>query len=165
MTKLDYIYYVKWIHMLAWRTQETCELSHEERKAIGVFIGNVKRGTYISEENTLLARMVKIIDAHSPIKAAHMPEMQEEYTKEERMAINKGIRELHKALDESSRVWGYCQQYLFCKSGKRNTRVPSGNKLNLAKMTLAVHANQDSPITYATAKQRSSNSETTTRIG
>ncbi len=139
MTKNNFKYHIHWIHMLAWRALDVDDLSKEERKAIGAFIGYVKNGKYISEKNTVLANVTKIVDAHSQIKSTQMPEMQEEYTKEERMAINRGIRALHKTLDGCSPVWAYCQRYLYCKTGNRNRRTPSANKLNLAKMTLAIH--------------------------
>jgi len=119
---------------------ESCDLSKDDSKVIGIFIAMVKKGGYISDTNTLLVKVAGIIDVHLPVKSTQMPKMQNAYTKQQRMAINKGIRQLHTALDDSSPVWAYCQQYLYCKTGKRNTRTPSANKLNLAKMTLAIYA-------------------------
>jgi hypothetical protein len=140
MTKIDFKYYIHWVHMLAWKTLDTGDLSKEERKAIGVFIGNVKKGKYISEKNTLLAKVVRIVDDHAPVKSGDMPKMQDAYTKKQRMAVNKGIRHLHKTIDKNSKVWGYCDKYLYCSTGLRNTRTPSANKLNLGKITLAINA-------------------------
>ena len=94
--------------MLAWRTLDNYDLSQDESKAIGAFIGYVKSGKYISDKNTLLAKVVSIVDGHLPIKSTQMPKMQDEYTKKERMAINKGIRDLHDALEEGTPVWEYC---------------------------------------------------------
>ena len=139
MTNVDFKYYIHWVHMLAWRTLDNYDLSQDESKAIGAFIGYVKSGKYISDKNTLLAKVVSIVDGHLPIKSTQMPKMRDEYTKKERMAINKGIRDLHDALEEGTPVWEYCQEYLNCKTGSRNTRTPSANKLNLGKMTIAIH--------------------------
>ena len=69
MTKNNFEYHIHWIHMLAWKALDADDLSINEGKTIGAFIGYVKSGKYISEKNTLLAKVVKIIDAHSPIKS------------------------------------------------------------------------------------------------
>ena len=114
MTKIEFQYYLTWIHLLAWHTLDADGLSTEERKTLGIFISHIKRGAYISKTNSLLKNIVKIIDGRSAVKTSDKPAMEGEYTKADRMAINKGIRQLHKTMDEGSRVWAFCQQYLYC---------------------------------------------------
>lgn len=140
MTKQEYSYYIKWINMLAWRTLATAELPPADEKAVRVFIGNYAKGKFISDQNTLLKKVAVIADRNCSVKPANMPEMQNEYTKSERMAVNKGIRKLHKATDDNSRVKGYCQKYLYSRTGKRKTKTPSTNKLNIGRLTIAANA-------------------------
>ena len=139
--KQTYEYEIHWIHLLAWHTLETSILDKSERKAIGIFISNYKNGNYISQKNTLLLKVTEIVDEHSDVKPSDMPEMKDRYEKKERMAINKGIRQLYKRFhNRQCRVWSFCERYLYCATGARNTRVPSANKLNFGKMTIAIHA-------------------------
>ena len=145
MTEIEFGYYLTWVHLLAWHTLQAYDLTNPEQKTIGVFISRVKRKLYISETNSLLVNVARIIDAHSPMKTSDKPPMKGEYSKAERMAINKNIRQLHRTMEEGSRVWQFCQTYLYCKSGKRNTRVPTGNKLHHAEMTIAIHAPENRP--------------------
>jgi len=145
MIEVDFGYYLTWVHLLAWHTREAYDLSRADQKTIGVFISDVKRKKYFSERNSLLNNVVRIIDAHSSVKTTGKPARKGEYTKTERMAINKGIRQLHKTTAEGSPVWAFCQRYRYCKSGKRNTRIPSPNKLHHAEMTLAIHASENRP--------------------
>ena len=105
---------------MAWHTLQAYDLSRADQKSIGVFINHIKRKKYFSETNSLLLNVARIIDTHSSVKATDKPAMKTEYSKPERMAINKGIRNLHQSLEEESPVWQFCQTYLFCKTGKRN---------------------------------------------
>ncbi len=145
MTEIDFGYYLAWVHLLAWHTLQAYDLSKADQKTIGVFIRHTKKKTYMSETNSLLVNVGRIIDAHSSVKTTDKPPTKGEYTKPERMAINKGIRRLHRSLEEGSRVWEFCQTYLYCKTGRRNTRVPSAIKLHHAEMTLAIHAPENRP--------------------
>ena len=145
MTKTEFQYYLTWIHLLAWHTLDACDLSNEARKTLGVFISHIKRAKFISGTNSLLKNVVRVIDEHSSVKSTDKPAMKDDYTKAERMAINKGVRQLHKTTDEGSPQRAFCQRYLYCQSGKRNTRVPSANKVHHAEMTLAVHAPENRP--------------------
>jgi len=145
MTENDFVYYLIWVHLLAWHTLQAYDLSKADQKTTGVFINRIKRKKYFSKTNSLLLNVVRIVDAHSSVKIGDKPAMKDEYSKSERMAINKGIRRLHQNLEEESPVWQFCQTYLYCKSGKRNTRVPSANKLHHAEMTLAIHAPENRP--------------------
>ncbi len=145
MTETEFGYYLTWVHLLAWHTLQAYDLSKADQKTVGVFISHIKRKAYISRTNSLLINVAKIIDACSAVKTTDKPLIKETYTKTDRMAINKGIRQLHRATDEGSSVWACCQKYLYCQSGKRNTRVPSANKLHYAEMTLAVHAPENRP--------------------
>ena len=145
MTEIDFGYYLVWVHLLAWHTLQAYDLSKADRKAIGVFINRIKQKMYFSETNSLLLNVARIVDAHSSVKIADKPARKDEYTKRERMAINKGIRRLHRTLEEGSPVWQFCQTYLYCKTGRRNTRVPSAIKLHHAEMTLAIHAPESRP--------------------
>ncbi len=139
MTKNDHTHYVKWMHMLAWRTLDTCELPHEERKVIGVFIGYIKSGKCLSEKNTLLAEVVKIVDAHSPIKSTAQPAVEDKYSNAEKKDIRKGIRELYKSAGKGTAVWEFCNRFLYSATGKRRTKPHSENRYWHAKMTLAIH--------------------------
>ena len=146
MINTEYQYFLEWVHLLAWHTFESCRLSNVERKTLGVFIAYMKRLGYISASNSLLANAVQVIDTHSSIKTYDKPDSKEEYSSEERRAINKGIRELHKSAVEGSAVWRFCQNYRFGKTGKRKTKLPSPNKLYHAEMTLAIHAPKNRPL-------------------
>lgn len=77
--------------MLVWRTLDNCELSQDERKVIGAFIGSIKKSKYISETNTLLLKVVKIIDEHAPVKFATMPLPKAKYNAYEKKQLYKGI--------------------------------------------------------------------------
>ena len=145
MTETEFDYYLTWVHLLAWHTLQAYDLSKVDQKTIGVFFHHTKKGTYISETNWLLVNVGRIIDAHSSVKTTDKPPMKGEYTKPERMAINKGIRRLHRTLEEGSRVWQFCQTYLYCKTGNRNTRIPLANKLHHTEMTLAIYAPKSRP--------------------
>ena len=136
---ITHSHYIKWIHMLAWKVLETGDLSKDDSKAIGVFIAIVKRGGYISEKNTLLLQVAKIVNAHFPAKYATMPAPKEKYSAEEKKQIRKGIRELHKTADADSAVGQFCQRFLFSKTGKRRTKPHSDNRYWHAAMTLAIH--------------------------
>ena len=104
MTKEQFQDYRTWVHLLAWHTLDACELSNEERKTLGVFINHVKLEKVMSEENSLLKNTAQIINTHSALKSTDKPASKDEYTKAERMAINKGIRRLHQAKPEGSPV-------------------------------------------------------------
>ncbi len=145
MTEIEFGYYLTWVHLLAWHTLQAYDLSKADQKTVGVFISHIKRKKYFSETNSLLINVARIIDTHSSVKTTDKPPMKGEYTKPERMAINRAIRLLHRTLEEGSRVWEFCQTYLYCKTGKRNTRIPSANKLHHAEMTLAIHALENRP--------------------
>ena len=125
--------------MLAWRTRNSCGLSPEERNVIGAFIGYVKSGKYISEKNTLLAKVIKIVDAHSPIKSTAQPAVEDKYSNTEKKDIRKGIRELYKNAGKGTAVWEFCNRFLYSATGKRRTKPHSENRYWHAQMTLAIH--------------------------
>ena len=137
---ITHSHYVKWIHMLAWKAMETCDLCKEDSKAIGIFIGMVKKGGYISEKNTLLLRVAGVVDAHLPVKSTTMPIPKAKYSADEKKQLRKGIRELHKTANAESAVGQFCQRFLFSKTGKRRTKAHSENRYWHAAMTLAAQA-------------------------
>jgi len=139
MTKNNFKYHIHWIHMLAWMALDADDLSKEERKAIGAFNGYVKNGKYISENNTLLAKVVKIVDAHSPVKSTAQPAVKDKYSNTEKKDIRKGIRELYKSAGKGTAVWEFCNRFLYSATGKRRTKPHSENRYWHAQMTLAIH--------------------------
>ncbi len=136
MTKIDFKYHIHWVHMLAWRTLDNCELSQDERKAIGAFIGNVKKGGYISNKNTLLLKVAGIIDEHLPVKSTAMPVPKTEYDADEKKEIRKGIRDLFKSAKDDTAVKGFCFRFLKSKTGKPRTKPHSENRYWHARMTI-----------------------------
>jgi len=134
MTK-DYSHYVRWVHMLAWRTLDF-DLNQQERKAIGAFIGSIKKGKYISGTNSLFLRVVEVIDEHSPVKSSTMPKPKAKYNAAEKKQIREGIRELHKTAKSESAVGQFCYRFLFSATGKRRTKTHSENRYWHAAMTL-----------------------------
>ncbi len=137
---ITHSHYVKWIHMLAWKAMDTGDLSPEEQKAIGIFIGHVKSSKYISEKNTLLLKVAGIVDAHTGDNCASMPLPKTQYNADEKKQIRKGIRELYKIADDGTAVWQFCHRFLFSKTGKRRTKAHSENRYWHAQMTLAINA-------------------------
>ena len=101
---ITHSHYVKWIHILAWKAMEASDLSKDDSKTIGIFIGMVKKGGYISDKNTLLLKVVDIIDIHSTVKSTMMPIPKDEYSPEEKQQIRAAAQLLNMDISEYIRL-------------------------------------------------------------
>lgn len=140
-SKKEMLDYLKWIRLLAGKilSEHNEQLSAKEKKTLWMLIKLIQGLKPVYENGSMLKNAIMIIDKYSTVKSTDLPIPQYEYTKKERMVINKGIRLLHGALDHDSKAWLFCQRYLFSKNGIRRKKMPSNNRLYHAAMTIAIN--------------------------
>ncbi len=147
-TSKEDIHYLMWIQTLAFKAAE-CDLTESESKTIWIFISRVKnyineprKEFYTSRTNKILLNVEDILTEHLSINIADIPNLKDEYSKEEITEIKRSVTRLHKKYkhDEELRVWKFCQRFRFFKTGNRNKHKPSAKKLNYGKLVLAAYA-------------------------
>ena len=56
MTEIDFGYYLIWVHLLAWHTLQSYDLSKVDQKTIGVFINRIKQKKYFQREELVVGQ-------------------------------------------------------------------------------------------------------------